>query len=127
LRTCGLRLSFSRERNYGLMAASEPNPKKIDPKTGRERDARGHFVPLSKLGKPDKLGKPRPRKPARARTQAEIVAVIRKNVETKLRKDAKASLGDYIRLVQLEKDLEAGEVREIRVTWVDSEKTEVER
>jgi hypothetical protein len=106
------------------MAASKPDPTKIEPKTGRERDAHGHFVPLSKPGKLDKPGSPR--KPARARTQAEIVAVIRKNVETKLRKDAKASLGDYIRLVQLEKDLEAGEVREIRVTWVDSEKTEVE-
>ena len=33
----------------------------------------------------------------------------------------KASLGDYIRLVQLQKELEEDEVREIRVTWVEPE------
>jgi hypothetical protein len=34
----------------------------------------------------------------------------------------KASLADYIRLVQLEKELEADEPREIKVTWVDRKK-----
>lgn len=33
----------------------------------------------------------------------------------------KASLGDYIRLVQLRKELEEDEVREIKVTWVEPE------
>lgn len=54
-------------------------------------------------------------------SQAEVVAAIRKKVESKLRKDAKATLGDYIRLVQLQKDLEADEPREIKVTWIDPE------
>jgi len=41
-------------------------------------------------------------------------------VEEKLsRKDAKASLGDYIRLVQLQKELDDEAPREIKVTWVD--------
>jgi hypothetical protein len=36
-------------------------------------------------------------------------------------KDAKASLGDYIRLVQLQKELEEDEPRDIEVRWVDPE------
>jgi hypothetical protein len=42
-------------------------------------------------------------------------------VEDKLHGDVKASLGDYIRLIQLQKELEEDEVREIKVTWVDPE------
>lgn len=33
--------------------------------------------------------------------------------------EMKASLGDYIRLVQLHKELDEESPREIRVTWVD--------
>jgi hypothetical protein len=42
-------------------------------------------------------------------------------VEKKLGTSVKASLGDYIRLVQLHKELEDDEVREIKVTWVEPE------
>lgn len=49
---------------------------------------------------------------------------IRKKVEARLKKDAKASLGDYIRLVQLQKELEAGDAKEIKVTWVNPGKKE---
>jgi hypothetical protein len=58
-------------------------------------------------------------KSGRRKTQSEVVGIIRRKVETKLRKDAKATLGDYIRLVQLEKDLEADEPKQITVTWVE--------
>ena len=78
---------------------------------GPPRQANGRFLKTGEQSNP--------KKPAPEKTQAEIVAAIRKNVETKLKKDAKASLGDYIRLVQLQKDLEDGEVREIKVTWVE--------
>ena len=48
-----------------------------------------------------------------------------KQVEEKLSKeDAKATLADYIRLVQLKKELEDEEPREIRVTWVEPEEKE---
>jgi hypothetical protein len=67
-----------------------------------------------------------PKKAARKTTQAAIVATIRRNVEIKLKKDAKATLGDYIRLIQLQKDLEDEEIQEIRVTWVEPAKTESE-
>lgn len=71
------------------------------------------------------LGKRKtPAKPRSKKTQADIVAMIRQKVEEKLTKDAKATLGDYIRLVQLQKDLEDGDVKEIRVTWVEPKKTE---
>ena len=66
------------------------------------------------------------KKAERKTTQAAIVATIRRNVEIKLKKDAKATLGDYIRLIQLQKDLEDEEIQEIRVTWVEPKKTEVE-
>jgi hypothetical protein len=46
-------------------------------------------------------------------------------VELKLGKDeVKATLGDYIRLVQLQKELEEEEPRDITVTWVEPEQKE---
>ncbi len=42
------------------------------------------------------------------------------NVEKRLGEgDVKASLGDYIRLVQLQQELEEEEPKDITVTWVD--------
>jgi hypothetical protein len=55
----------------------------------------------------------------RAKTQAEVVAIIRKKVETKLKQEPKGTLGDYIRLVQLQKELEGDEPKDITVTWVE--------
>jgi hypothetical protein len=49
-----------------------------------------------------------------------VVKEIRERVEDKLAQDVeKASLGDYIRLVQFEKELNETTAREIKVTWVD--------
>jgi hypothetical protein len=42
-------------------------------------------------------------------------------------KEAKVSVGDYIRLLQLQKDLEADEPKEIHVRWVEPEKAESEK
>jgi hypothetical protein len=56
-----------------------------------------------------------------------MVQQILKRMEDRLIKDdAKATLGDYIRLVQLEKELEENEPREIKVTWIEPVKTEPE-
>jgi len=38
----------------------------------------------------------------------------------------KATLGDYIRLVQLQKDLDDEPPNEMKVTWVDAEKKQAE-
>ena len=57
--------------------------------------------------------------------RARTVDSILKKMETKLTKDdAKATLGDYIRLVQLQKELEDEQPREIKVSWIESEETE---
>jgi hypothetical protein len=56
---------------------------------------------------------------ARAK-KARVVKQILERVEAKLAKDVeKASLGDYIKLVQLEKELEEEGPKEITVTWVE--------
>ena len=96
---------------------SDSRTKKLPPPV-RERGEGGRFLSSGKSESPKKA--------ARKTTQAAIVATIRRNVEIKLKKDAKATLGDYIRLIQLQKDLEDEEIQEIRVTWVDPAKTEVE-
>jgi hypothetical protein len=57
--------------------------------------------------------------------KAEVVEQIIEKVEQRLGDgEMKATLGDYIRLVQLQKELEDEEPGEITVTWVDPEKTE---
>ncbi len=48
-------------------------------------------------------------------------------MEQKLGDEAvKATLGDYIKLVQLQQELEEDELKEIKVTWVEPEATESE-
>ena len=60
----------------------------------------------------------------RPESQARVVKKIRERVEQKLSEsDAKVTLGDYIRLVQLEKELEDDEPKEIKVTWVNPDQT----
>ena len=52
---------------------------------------------------------------------SKTVAKLIEKVENELGGNMKASLGEYIRLVQLQKELEEDEVREIKVTWVEPE------
>ncbi len=53
----------------------------------------------------------------------QVVEDLIVKVEQKLGKgDVKATVGDYIRLVQLQKELEEDEPRDIEVRWVDPEK-----
>ena len=58
-------------------------------------------------------------------TAHQKIAKLLKNLETKVNKEGfKATLGDFIRLVQLERELaDEDEPREIRVTWVEPRKT----
>jgi hypothetical protein len=52
-----------------------------------------------------------------------VVEALLKNVEKKLTgKEVKATLGDYLKLVQFQKELEEEDPKEIKVTWVDPEK-----
>jgi len=53
-----------------------------------------------------------------------VVQKIRENVEKKLSKGVqKASLADYIRLVQLEKQMTDAEPKETKAKWVDHRTT----
>lgn len=61
------------------------------------------------------------------RRQSETVAKLVERAERELDAKMKASLGDYIRLVQLQKDLEEEEVREIKVTWVEPDEAAEEK
>lgn len=59
------------------------------------------------------------------KTQAAVVDKLLKNVEKKLAgKDVKATLGDYIKLVQLQTELEEEEPQDITVTWVEPKSEE---
>ena len=59
------------------------------------------------------------------KTQAAVVDKLLKNVEKKLAgKDVKATLGDYIKLVQLQSELEEEEPKDITVTWVEPKSEE---
>lgn len=54
-----------------------------------------------------------------------MVQEILEKVEQKLNEgEVKATLGDYIRLVQLQKELEEEELAEITVKWVERDGTE---
>ncbi len=52
--------------------------------------------------------------------QAQAVRSMLNKIETKMKgNQMKATLGDYIRLVQLHKELDDESPKEIRVTWVE--------
>lgn len=63
-------------------------------------------------------------KAAGASEQAQAVKSMLTKIETKMKGDKmKATLGDYIRLVQLHKELDDESPKEIRVTWVEPAET----
>jgi hypothetical protein len=68
-------------------------------------------------------GAPKPTKsePAKVdrRAYKTVVKSLRQNLQQKLEKNIRASLSDYIRLVQLEKELQTTEAKETKATWVD--------
>ena len=53
--------------------------------------------------------------------QAEMVEGLIEKVEAGMGKDVKPTVAEYIRLVQLQHDLEQDEPRNIEVRWVDEE------
>lgn len=90
------------------MAISETNGK---PGT-KNTPARGNRTKKSKVETETKT--------ARAGGQAQAVKCMLAKIETKMKGDKmKATLGDYIRLVQLHRELDDESPKEIRVTWVE--------
>ena len=71
------------------------------------------------------FGREQTERKQKKKTQAAVVDKLLKNVEKKLAgKDVKATLGDYIKLVQLQAELEDEEPRDITVTWVEPKSEE---
>lgn len=57
---------------------------------------------------------------AKSKSKAELVSKVIEEFEKKLNSDQlKPTVGDFIRLLQLEKELEEEQPREIEVTWVE--------
>jgi hypothetical protein len=66
------------------------------------------------------FGREQTERKQKKKTQARVVKKLLKNVEKKLGgEDVKATLGDYIRLMQLQKELEEEDPQDITVTWVE--------
>jgi hypothetical protein len=66
------------------------------------------------------FGREQTERKQKKKTQAAVVQKLLKNVEKKLGgEDVKATLGDYIRLMQLQQELEEDEPRDITVSWVE--------
>ena len=71
------------------------------------------------------FGREQTERKQKKKTQAAVVTKLLKNVEKKLGgEDVKATLGDYIRLVQLQQELEEEEPGDITVTWVEPRSAE---
>jgi hypothetical protein len=68
------------------------------------------------------VGKKPKAKPVAGKSRARAVKSLLAKVEKKMAGDEiKATVGDYIRLVQLQKELDDEEPKEIKVTWVEPE------
>lgn len=62
----------------------------------------------------------KPVTPRGTKARAEAVKKILLNVEKKMAgKELKATLGDYIKLIQLQKEMGEEPARELKVTWVE--------
>jgi hypothetical protein len=62
-----------------------------------------------------------------AKNRAEAVEKILLNVEKRLEaNDLKATLGDYIKLIQLQKEMTMETPSEIKVTWIEPKKRPAE-
>jgi hypothetical protein len=56
------------------------------------------------------------RKPSKAKLVTKVIRKIEKKLEAD---ELKPTVGDFIRLLQLEKELEDEQPREIKVSWVE--------
>lgn len=85
-----------------------------------DKDAKGSKRSGSKTR--TKSGTPKRR---RHKDKIALVEQVIQNLEKRLMNDElKATVGDLIRLVQLEKELHDDQPREIKVTWVEPRKVE---
>ena len=78
------------------------------------------MVKQATKNKTEPKGKRRTAKATKAAGQAQVVKKMLHQLEEKMDKDQmKATMGDYIRLVQLHKELDDESPKEIKVTYAD--------
>jgi hypothetical protein len=103
---------FSREGEHGPMTRDGR-------RTGNPKGERLGWKEKTKREAPESEG------PMRL-PSVETVRKIRKAVEIKLQNEVgKASLADYIKLLQLEKEMTEQRPVEIRARWIDPEETDI--
>jgi hypothetical protein len=56
------------------------------------------------------------------RTREQLVAEVIQSIEKRI-DELKPTVGDFIRLMQMEREIEADQPKEIKVTWVDPSET----
>ena len=107
-------------RSVGSSTAVKARAAALETETAKQEKRAKSAVPRKKI-----TAAKRQRKSTTGRSA--VVGKILKHVEHKLQKEVgKASLGDYIRLVQLQKELDADkQPQEIKVTWVEPKMAEV--
>jgi len=78
-------------------------------------------MPISEEQDPEKERSHREQTPRRRRSKrADLVERAIDTIEQKLgASDVKATFADFIRLLQLQKELQVDEPKEIKVTWID--------
>jgi len=83
-------------------------------------------MPISEEQDPEKQSSHREDKPRRRGSKrADLVERAIESIEQKLgSSDVKATFADFIRLLQLQKELQVDEPREIKVTWIDPNEQE---
>ncbi len=61
------------------------------------------------------------------KNRAELIGVLIEQAELRIQdRDYKITVGDFIRLLQYEKEVETDQPKEIRVTWIEPPKPESE-
>ena len=83
-------------------------------------------MPISEEQDPEKQkADPKDNRPRRGSKRADLVERAIESIEQKLgSSDVKATFADFIRLLQLQKELQSDQPREIKVTWIDPNETE---
>ena len=67
-------------------------------------------------------GKNKPQSP-RAKENARLVEMAIKTFENKL-EEKNVTVGEFVRLLELQKEMDGDEPREIKITWVEQGETE---
>ncbi len=93
----------------------------------KEKAGKGNAEIAAEVKTERKRSAPKRTKKTAESKKAEVVEGLIKSIELKLEKgDLKPTVGDFLRLLQFQRELEDGEPREVKVQWVEPTETESE-